>query len=197
MEPVQRIPRYTLFFRSMMKVMDPRDPQRAKLAEAEEIASKIALAETDDHTRLAATLNCLASSIEGFPPDLIKSSRRFIDCIDVEDNITDGMGMGAGSNAYSSVSSSSASVNSGGSGTLNCTLILFDDKLMIVRRPNGDKPGRVLAGLDDVERFASGGFNLKTFMKKNSMVCKGVLDICDVVATDVSGPGDLIVVPLT
>ncbi len=191
MEPVQRIPRYTLLFRSMMKLMDPRDPQRVKLAEADELASRIALAETDDHTKLAATLNCLSASIEGFPPDLIKSSRKFIDCIDVEDNVTDGFGVGSGSNPYASVSSSAASVNSNssGGGSLHCSLFLFDDKLMIVKRPNADKPGRVLAGLDDVERLANGAFSLRAFMKKSVMSCKGVIDITDVVATDVSGPG--------
>ena len=52
MEPVQRIPRYTLLFRSMVKHMNHGDPQRAKLLEADEIASKIALAEADDQTQL-------------------------------------------------------------------------------------------------------------------------------------------------
>lgn len=193
MEPVQRIPRYTLMFRSMIKLMAQSDPQRARLSEADEIASRIALAETDDHTRLAATLNCLASSIEGFPPALISSSRRFIDCIDVEDNVVDGMGVYSNAGPTSTLSSMSSG-SSSNSSSLHCTLILFDDKLMIVKRSNTDKPGRLLAGLDDVEKFANGGFPASTrgrgltSLRRGGMSCKGVIDITDVVATDVSGP---------
>lgn len=193
MEPVQRVPRYTLLFRSMIKLMASSDPQRAKLVEADEIASKIALAETDDHTRLAATLNCLATSIDGFPPALISSGRQFIDCIDVEDIVSDL----AGINPYGSISSSAtgSSGSSGGSGSntiLHCTLFLFDDKLMIAKRPTGDKPGRVLAGLDDVERFAnqtltSGRGRGLASMRRAGMSYKGVVDVTDVVATDMSG----------
>lgn len=194
MEPIQRIPRYTLLFRSMMKYMAPNDPQRTKLVEADEIASRIALAETDDHTRLAATLKCLQASIEGFPPTLYSSSRQFIDCIDVEDNLTDGMGMnvGAGMGYYGNSSSSGTSFASSASSkaTLHCTLLLFNDKLMIVKRPNGEKPGRVLAGLDDVERNASSGFSARGLMKRNMMSCKGVFDITEIVMTDISGPGE-------
>lgn len=53
-------------FRSMIKVMSPDHPQRVKLIEADEIASKIALAETDDHTKRAAIMYNLAASIENF-----------------------------------------------------------------------------------------------------------------------------------
>ncbi|KAH8118741.1 RhoGEF domain-containing protein [Phellopilus nigrolimitatus] len=171
MEPIQRIPRYTLLFRSMIKFMASSDPQRAKLVEADEIASRIALAETDDHTRLAATLNCLASSIDGFPPALISSSRRFIDCIDVEDHVVDAMGP-------EPIWELSTSASGGAGASLHCTLILFDDKLML--------------GWTDVERFANGGFASArgrglASMRRAGMSCKGVLDVTDVVATDVSG----------
>ena len=48
MDPVQRIPRYTLMLHTMIKRMSPGDSQRAKLVEAVEIASKIAQAEVDE-----------------------------------------------------------------------------------------------------------------------------------------------------
>ena len=35
MDPVQRIPRYTLLFRTMIKHMAPGDPQRKKLVQAD------------------------------------------------------------------------------------------------------------------------------------------------------------------
>lgn len=182
MEPVQRIPRYTLLFRSMVKHMYHGDPQRAKILEANEIASKIALAEADDQTKHAATMYCLGASIEGFPHGLISSRRRFIDCIDVEDVLVDA----------SPSLSSAASINStaSGVGALHCTLFLFDDKLMIVKRQNGEKSGRSLAGLDDVEKFTNGSGFPKGIMKKGGLSFKGVVDITDVVATDVSGPGE-------
>lgn len=174
MDPVQRIPRYTLLFRTMIKYMASGDPQRAKLVEADDIASKIALAETDEQTKRAAIMHCLNATVDGFPPALISISRRFIDCIDVDDIVQDGP-------------SASTSVSSLALNVLHCTLFLFDDKLMIVKRPgNGEKSGRSLAGLDDVDKLAkTGGLPLR--MKKSGLSCKGVIDLPDIVAADVGG----------
>lgn len=195
MEPVQRIPRYTLLFRQMIKLMAPDDPQRSKLMETDEIASRIALAETDDHTRNAATLSCLAASIDGFPPGLISSSRRFVDILDVDDHLVDSFGSTSYGNGTSTLSSvSSGASGSSSSGSLHCSLLLFDDKLMVVKRPSGDKPGRTLAGLDDVEKLAHGGLGpttrgrgLSISIRRAGMTCKGVVDITDVAMTDCSG----------
>lgn len=177
MEPVQRMPRYTLLFRAMIKHMSPDDPQRAKIVEADEIASKIALAEADEQTKRAAIFYCLSATIDGFPPDLFSNQRRFIDCIDVEDIITD------------TPISSAASASASSAGSLHCTLFLFDDKLMIVKRPgNGEKGGRALSGLDDLDRVTNAG-GIPIGKKKSGMSCKGVLDVTDVVATDVGGAG--------
>ena len=176
MEPVQRIPRYTLLFRTMLKHMSPDDPQRTKIMEADEIASKIAQAEADEQTKRAAIFYCLIATIDGFPPDLFSNSRRFIDCIDVEDTITD------------APISSAASSTSGSSTSLHCTLFLFDDKVVIVKRPNGEKGGRSLSGLDGVDKVTKAG-GIPTGKKKSGMTCKGVVDITDVVATDVGGAG--------
>ncbi|KAJ7368468.1 hypothetical protein DFH08DRAFT_26721 [Mycena albidolilacea] len=173
--PVQRIPQYTLMFRTMIKHMAPDDPQRAKLIEADELASKIALAEPDEETKRAAIFYCLSATIDGFPPDLFSNSRRFIDCIDVEDILSD------------APTSSAASVNSSSAGSLHCTLFLFDDKLLIVKRPgNGEKGGRALAGLDELEKLTKAG-GRPSGKKKSGMTCKGVVDVTEVVATDVGG----------
>lgn len=134
MDPVQRIPRYTLLFRTMIKFMAPHDPQRAKLMEADDIASKIAQAETDEQTKRAAIMYCLGATVEDFPPALISNSRRFIDCIDVEDVLSE------------TTFPSSASASGPLLGNLHCSLFLFDDKLVIVKRPgNGERGGRALA----------------------------------------------------
>jgi hypothetical protein len=51
----------------MVKHMSPSDPQRAKLIEADEVASNIALCETDEQTKRATVMYSLERSIEGFP----------------------------------------------------------------------------------------------------------------------------------
>ncbi|KAG6336527.1 hypothetical protein ID866_2549 [Astraeus odoratus] len=141
MDPVQRIPRYTLLFRTMLKLMGPDDPQRALLVEADEIASKIAQAETDEET--------------------------------LRDVVMD-----APMAASASTSSISATV-------LHCTLFLFDDKLMIAKRPgNGERSGRTLSGLDEVKKSAKTG-GLPLGLKKSGMSCKGVFDVTDIVAADI------------
>lgn len=173
MDPVQRIPRYTLMLHTMIKRLAPGDPQRAKLVEAVEIASKIAQAEVDEETRRASVMFCLRTTIDGFPPGLISNSRRLVDYVDVEDAFIEG---------FPSLSS--------GSGTsalepLHCTLFLFDDKLMIVKRP-GEKSAQVLTGLDQLEKIAKGS-GVPSGLRKSGMSCKGVIDLTDVVATDVGG----------
>ncbi|OBZ70183.1 Rho guanine nucleotide exchange factor gef2 [Grifola frondosa] len=174
MEPVQRIPRYTLMFGNMIKLMDPRDPQRASLLEADEVASRIALAEMNEEGKRGVMLYTLGNSIDGFPPALVSNSRRFVDCIDVEDVIASDL---------------LTSISSGQSVRLQCSLVLLDDKLVIAKRPgSGEKTGRMLAGLDHAERDIKVGGQLKGG-KKNGMVYKGVVDITDIVATDVGGVG--------
>jgi hypothetical protein len=191
-EPIQRIPRYTMMWQSkstqrydniyliwpcldIINEMDESNPQRAKLMEAEKIASKIALCESDDPTKRAFTMHCLERTIEGFPPGLFSNGRTFIDCIDVEDIAVD---VGP--------TNSAASTSSAGIGALFCTLFLFDDRLIIVKRPNGISSGRALARLDDIQKLLrTNGLNS---LKKSGMSCKGVVDVLDITATDVTGP---------
>ncbi|EMD40501.1 hypothetical protein CERSUDRAFT_148569 [Gelatoporia subvermispora B] len=180
MEPVQRIPRYTLMFRIMIKHMEPDDPQRAALVEADEIASRIAQAETDEQTKRMAIFSSLSANIADFPPAMVSHGRRFIDCIDVEDILVE-------NNAAAGPSSAGATASN--SGNLHCTLFLFDDKLMIVKRPgNGEKSGRVISGIEDLEKAAKAGvLNPGAKKVKSGLVCKGVVEVSDLVATDVGG----------
>jgi hypothetical protein len=166
-------------FRTMIKHMAPNDPQRSKLIEADEIASKIAQAETDEQTKRAAIMYCLSATVDQFPPGLISNSRRFVDCIDVEDVPQEAP----------LPSSSSSNSATGPVSSLHCTLFLFDDKLVIVKRPgNGEKGGRALAGLNEMEKLTKAG-GLPLGLKKSGMSCKGVVDVTDLVVTDVGGPG--------
>ncbi|KAI0797051.1 hypothetical protein C8Q75DRAFT_223510 [Abortiporus biennis] len=173
MEPVQRIPRYTLMFDEIMKNMLPSDPQRRLLKEACEYAKIIAKDETDEHTRRARTMHCLQTTVEDFPATLYSNNRNFIDCIDVQDVL--------------SYSDSPFDRDAQSLGNLHCTLFLFDDKIVIVKRPgNGEKAGRKLAGLDDLERSLKSGVPPPP-LKKTGMVCKGIVDITDLAVTDVGG----------
>ena len=177
MDPVQRIPRYTLMFRNMIKRMAPDDPQRAKLIEADEIASRIALAELDDETKRGQVMYTLSSSIEDFPPGLVSVSRRFIECIDVEDS-------------YCPAGGSADDIAGAGIEPLKCSLFLFDDRLMIVKR-NGDKPARALSGLNDLNKVLPKPSSRPISLKKYGLQFKGIVEITDVVATDVGGSGTL------
>jgi hypothetical protein len=178
MEPIQRIPRYTLLFRMMIKHMAPGDPQRMLLLEADDLASKIAQAEMDEQTKRAAIIHCLCSTVDNFPPGLISDKRKFIDCIDVDDLLTEAAPF--------------TSPAPGAANNLNCTLLLFDDKLMILKRPGQERSGRALAGLDELEKMTRSG-GLPLGMKKSGLSCKGVVDITEVVATDVGPSGMLFI----
>lgn len=143
----------------MIKYMLHSDPQRAMLIEADGLASQIALCETDEQTKRAAVMYCLHSSIEDFPPKLISNRRRLLDCIDVEDHDNEEI--------------------------THSTLFLFDDILIVAKRPNSSVGGKALAGLDTLEK--SGGIlpNLMSSrnQKKGSMIFKGYVNITDVSAT--------------
>ncbi|KAJ3525962.1 hypothetical protein NM688_g8322 [Phlebia brevispora] len=176
MEPVQRIPRYTLLFREMVKQMDAADPQRPKLVEADEHASRIAQAVPDEQTKRAAMWYCFSTTIEDFPANLVSNSRKFIDCIDVDDVLMHDR------------FSEAVDVTPGGTvgGILHCSLLLFDDKLVILKRPSSERGVRALTGLEELEKstkaqpFAPG-------LKKSGIQYKGTVDLTEVVSTDIGG----------
>ncbi len=84
--------------------------------------------------------------------------------------------------------------NSGSTGlTLHCSLFLFDDKLMIVKRQSSSVSGRKVTGLDDVGRLVKSGGGIaimeRTVQKKDKLSFRGVVDISNVIATDVGNGG--------
>ena len=78
---------------------------------------------------------------------------------------------------------------------LHCTLILFDDKLVIVKRAGATVNGRKITGLDSIDKMmkAGGGLNglahSGTTLSKDKLEFRGVVDILDVIATDVGNSG--------
>lgn len=94
--------------------------------------------------------------------------------------------------SVSSVSTASSSATSGAS-NLHCTLFLFDDKLMIVKRQSSTVSGRKVTGLDDMQKLIKTGGGVavmdKAGAKKDKLSFRGTVDILDIIATDVGNGG--------
>ena len=172
-----------MLFRSdaILTHVDARDPLRSRLHQAITLVSRIASCEADEKTQRAAILWSFSRNVESFPAELISAHRRFIDCIDVDDVLV----------VHSHDRSASEPVTpsgSGSSGILHCSLLLFDDKLVILKRPNADKGVRALTNLDEMERLTKApAFQQK--LKSTGIQYKGMVDLTEVVATDVGGSG--------
>jgi hypothetical protein len=149
----------------------------------------------NEATQNAAAMWTLGETIESFPvrPSPIHSlllraetpyssvhpqiamhnvNRHFIDCIDVEEILPNS------------------------SSGLRCTLFLFNDKLLIAKRPTGAKGGRQHAGLDDIDTLVElhATVDLTTSqntslgspkkLKKGVMGYRGHVDLNDVYGVD-------------
>lgn len=192
MEPVQRIPRYTMLLDGMVKTLPMSDPTRGRLEEAIVLASRIASCEVDDKTKRAAVLWSFARNVDGFPAGLISVHRQFIDCIDVDDFPIDVLGPAAMSSLLSPAGSTASSPSYR---TLHCTLFLFDDVIAITKRASMANCGKTLIGLDDLNRLAD---QMKSFTERRNASTKishkvelgfrGLIDLADVLAADIGGP---------
>lgn len=160
----------------MIKHMDLRDPQRTKLLEADEHASRIAQAVPDEQTKRAAVWYCFSATVEDFPASLVSNSRKFIDCIDVDDVLVHDRLIEADRTPGGSI------------GVLHCSLLLFDDKLVILKRPNSERGVRALTGLEQLENSAKAQ-PFTPGLKKSGIQFKGMVDLTEVVSTDVGGSG--------
>lgn len=101
-------------------------------------------------------------------------NRHFIDCIDVEEILPNS------------------------SSGLRCTLFLFNDKLLIAKRPTGAKGGRQHAGLDDIDTLVelhatvdlttsqSTALGSPKKLKKGVMGYRGHVDLNDVYGVDLA-----------
>ncbi|KAJ9098790.1 hypothetical protein QFC19_006267 [Naganishia cerealis] len=185
----------------MIDSMSVYDTQRSKLEECIVLASRIAACEADERIKRATVLYCMERTVDAFPAsqaNLISNNRDYIDSIDVNDVLADyrrnadSMSQ-SGSSMRPSLSHSATSpgaIRSGG-GPLHCTLILFDDKLVIVKRQSASISGRTVTGLDNIDRLMKAGGGLNGLaqsgrtLTKDKLVFKGVVDVLDVIATDV------------
>lgn len=185
MEPIQRIPRYKLLIDAILKHVEPRDPLRNRLEQAISLVSRIASCEADEKTRRAAILWSFSRNIDSFPAELISVHRRFIDCIDVDDFPLD-----------SSAAASGIGASFSGLKPIPCTLFLFDDRIVIVKRAHASTSGRKLVGLDDIGRLTS---QMKIVTEKSStasllvqgkrpeLAFRGTVSLMDIEAQDLGG----------
>lgn len=94
--------------------------------------------------------------------------------------------------SMSSVSTANSAVSVQNS-CLHCSLFLFDDKIMIVKRQAATVSGRKVTGLDDMQRLVKAGGGVvmldKAMGKKDKLSFRGVVDILDVTAADTGGGG--------
>ncbi|PWN39455.1 hypothetical protein IE81DRAFT_326527 [Ceraceosorus guamensis] len=203
MEPVQRIPRYTLLLDAILRHMQPGDPRRARIQEAVGLAGRIASCEVDEKTRRAAVMWGCKRSIDGFPDGLISVHRGFIDCIDVEDFPMDLFGPAAAA-AFSPGSvapggSAAAGAAAVGTGRVqHCSLFLFDDCLVILKRSSTSICARQMVGLEDINRLAD---QMRTFVERSGtssssskaasnkmeLGFRGTVDLSDIKAVDAGG----------
>jgi len=178
----------------MLKCYPPHSIQRSQLAEAIAIASKIAKCEPNEQTIRATVMYCLERNVEGFPANLFSNNRSFIDSIDV-DEADPRPNHASTSASLSSISTASSSATSSAS-NLHCSLFLFDDKLMVVKRQSASISGRRVTGLDDMEKLIKSGGGVavidKSGSKKDKLSFRGTVDILDVIATDVGGGGEFL-----
>lgn len=131
--------------------------------------------EVDRATQRAAMFWSLKETVDGFPDSLVDADRRLLATIDADEVIE--------------VADSRPT-------TLRCTLFLFDDKLLIAKRPSGDKQGKVHAGVDDLDRTVAlyQTSHLSTSqastlgspkkLRKGALGFRGVVDISATVAID-------------
>ncbi|TIC28492.1 hypothetical protein E3Q10_03156 [Wallemia mellicola] len=167
MEPVQRIPRYILLFQGMMNYLDEQHDQRTQLYKSLDLASKIASCEADETTKRATLMHTLQRNIQNFPPNLISHNRTLIDCLDVNDLPTPMTGH----------------IEE----PLPCTVFLFNDKLVIAKRPSSNSRGRKLSGLDDLDASNPSATPAKSWgISKTQLVCKIVADLSELTVTDLS-----------
>ncbi|BGP05508.1 hypothetical protein JCM10049v2_001314 [Rhodotorula toruloides] len=174
-EPFQRVSRYRLMLDPIIFHLPPDDPNVEPLQIAIGILTDICSMQVDDATKRAATFWSLKETIDGFPDALVGFDREFIDCIDADEIIE--------------IADSRPT-------TLRCTLFLFNDKVLIAKRPSGDKTGKVHAGVDDIDRTVSlyqtshlsstqaSLLGSPKKLRKGVLGFRGLVDLAEVVAVD-------------
>ncbi|QSL65949.1 hypothetical protein MERGE_003086 [Pneumocystis wakefieldiae] len=113
MEPVQRIPRYSLFLENVISYTHPKSPALAHFQKALTIIKEIAQMKVMEAEKRSKLFQKLMSYIPGFPAELISNSRYFITAVDAIEILPPFLSS---------------------SGKLFYTLLLFSDCLAILKK---------------------------------------------------------------
>ncbi|KAG4305468.1 hypothetical protein PORY_001024, partial [Pneumocystis oryctolagi] len=113
MEPVQRIPRYSLFLETIILNTHPKSPALAPFKKALSIVKDIAQMKIMEAEERSKLFQKLMGHVSGFPPELISNSRYFITAIDAIEILP-------------------PFIDS--SDKIYCTLLLFSDCLVILKK---------------------------------------------------------------
>ncbi|GAB5588787.1 hypothetical protein Unana1_03687 [Umbelopsis nana] len=125
-EPVQRISRYTMLLKDIIKHTPLDHPDHAALISALSKAEAIATMADDNRTRLARMFLNLYNSIKGSPCSLVNQSRRLIHHVDATE--------------LDIVSRKPLRP---------VTILIFTDKILVASRPSYSVSGSDLCGIDN------------------------------------------------
>lgn len=115
--------------------MAPDDPNIPSVEDAVQIVSEIASCRTNEVTRRLATMFGMKGAIMDWPSEMSSNGRFFIDCVDVED-------MPCHPNANGDYRED---------GSLNASLLLFNDCLVIVKQPKTIINAKTATGMNDLQ----------------------------------------------
>lgn len=127
MEPISRIPRYSLLITSLLTVTNEMNPAYLILREALSSVRRIGHMERDKKELSQEVIMKLASLVSSWPSNLVKSSTRvlgYVDCLDVIPPY--------GTNHPSNIDG------------CPCSLVLFADRLVILKRSQGNRIEEIL-----------------------------------------------------
>ncbi|PUU75447.1 hypothetical protein B9Z19DRAFT_1030955 [Tuber borchii] len=173
-EPVQRLPRYTLLIDSIINLLAFDDPSLPKLIDAREIITEICSLQSSDKDERSKTTKRLQSIVVSWPPSL-RLPGRLITAFDFLDVLPP--------------------FNDRTSEAIPSTILLFPDRLLILRRPKHTSM-QARAIMAEVDKPGGGGIsNYGSGTKREGLGCDlqfaGWMDLADVKFAESDG-GDVI-----
>ncbi|CUS10120.1 unnamed protein product [Tuber aestivum] len=174
-EPVQRLPRYTLLIDSIIGLLAFDDPSLPKLVDAREIITEICSLQSSDKDERSKTTKRLQSIVVSWPPSL-RLPGRLITAFDFLDVLPP--------------------FNDKTSEAIPSTILLFPDRLLILRRPKYTSM-QARAIMAEVDKPGGGGgmSNYGSGTKREGLGCDlqfaGWADLADVKFAE-SDKGDVI-----
>ncbi|KAG0639543.1 hypothetical protein HOY80DRAFT_962743 [Tuber brumale] len=174
-EPVQRLPRYTLLIDSIINLLAFNDPSLPKLIDAREIVTEICSLQSSDKDERSKTTKRLQSIVVSWPPSL-RLPGRLITAFDFLDVLPP--------------------FNDKTSEAIPSTILLFPDRLIILRRPKHTSM-QARAIMAEVDKPGGGGgiSNYGSGTKREGLGCDlqfaGWMDLTDVKFAESDG-GDVI-----